>query len=385
MFEFTKDKNVCLMLDMSKEKHTEEEINSIKERFLQIDKKTFFDLCHDHELDGVVGSFAINHQMDLIDEWLLEYNRQKEHLAFLKEKAKEICEIMDKNGIPMVVLKNGGIMMDMIEDTAKCPMEDIDSLIRKKDFYAAHNILTKNGFTFKFRSEHEFEQLDRAFRDGSTEYYIVTPKGEKMWFELAWRAVAGRWIRPDLEPDTNEFIDDSYCAPGTQVHVLAPEDNLLQVCIHTAKHSYVRAPGLRLHLDVERIVAHKDINWEVFLKKVKKAHVKTSTYFSLYIPSVIFDTPVPQWVLNELKPKNAMKIEKQLKKAGLLHPMERKFSKLEFLKFQTSLYDSVFDMFKVLYPGKTKMYEMYNYKNPLLTPYYIFMRGLDLVGIRKKK
>lgn len=385
MFEFTKDKNVRLMLDMSKERHTEEEINSIKERFLQIDKKELFDICHEHELDGVVGSFAINHEMELPEYWVDEYGRQKEHLSFLKEKAKEICQIMDEHGIPMVVLKNGGIMMDMIEDTAKCPMEDIDSLIKKKDFYKAHDILVKNGFTFKFRSEYEFEKLDAAYRDGSTEYYIVTPKGEKMWFELAWRAVAGRWIRPDLEPDTDEFMDNSYCADGTRVHVLSPEDNLLQVCIHTAKHSYVRAPGLRLHLDVERIVSHKEINWELFLEKVRKTHVYTSTYFSLYIPSVIFGTPVPQWVLDELKPKNAKKIENQLKKAGLLHPMERKFSKIEFLNFQTSLYDSVGDMFKVLYPGKEKMYEMYNYKNPLMTPYYILMRGLDLVGIRKKK
>ncbi len=65
--------------------------------------------------------------------------------------------------------------------------------------------------------------------------------------------------------------------------------------------------------------------------------------------------------------------------------MEREFSKTEFLKFQTSLYDSVGDMFKVLYPGKEKMNVMYNYKNSLLTQYYILMRGLDLVGIRKKK
>ena len=65
MFEFAKDKNVRLMLDMSKERHTEEEINSIKERFLQIDKKELFDICHEHELDGVVGSFAIKHEKEL--------------------------------------------------------------------------------------------------------------------------------------------------------------------------------------------------------------------------------------------------------------------------------------------------------------------------------
>ena len=95
---------------------------------------------------------------------------------------------------------------------------------------------------------------------------------------------------------------DCYFAPGTKVGILSPEDNLLQVCVHTAKHSYVRAPGLRLHLDVERIVAHKQIDWEVFLRKVKDAHVKTSTYYSLYLANMLFGTPIPQAVLDALHP-----------------------------------------------------------------------------------
>ena len=385
LFDFLKDKSCKLMLDMSKVKITEDEASDIRERFSSVNPEEFYALCHEHELDGVVGARAKELGFELPEVWQKEYERQTQHLQYLKDKAVEICGIMHENGIPMVVLKNGGIMVDMMDNAVKCPMEDIDSLVKKEDFYKAHEILTKNGFTFKFRSEFEFEKLDQAYRDGSTEYYIVTPSGEKMWFELAWRAVAGRWIRPDLEPETAGLVDRSYFAGDTKVRVLCPEDNLLQVCIHTAKHSYVRAPGLRLHLDVERIVACKDIDWELFVKKVKDTHVKVSAYFSLYIPSVLFSTPVPAWVLDELKPKNAAGIEGQLAKAGLLHPKQRKFSKPEFLKFQTSLYDSKADMLKVLNPGKEKMHELYNYKNPLLTPYYILCRGLDLVGIRKKK
>ena len=208
-----------------------------------------------------------------------------------------------------------------------------------------------------------------------------------MWFELAWRAVAGRWIRPDLEPDSDRLIEDSYAAPECDVHILSPEDNLLQVCIHTAKHSYLRAPGLRLHLDVERIVSHKNIDWDVFLKKADETHVKTACYFSLLIPSVLFKTPVPEYVLKRLQP-NAHKeniISAAIIKAGLLHPKKAKFTKLEFLRFQTALYDSFGDMCKVLYPSFSWYKERYNFKCPLLVPIYIVIRGLDLVGIRISK
>ena len=382
LFDFLQNDIYRLMLDMSKEIHTDKEKEEIKERFLSADTQKLYKAAHLHELDGVVGSLAKQLGLCLGDEWQQEYDRQQRHLTFLREKAKEICGIMDKAGIPMVILKNGGIMIGLVENAAKCPMEDIDSLVRKSDFYKAHEILVNNGFTFKFRSEYEAEKLDEAYRDGATEYYITTPDGEKMWFELAWRAVAGRWIRPDLEPETDGFIERAYCPDGTKARVLSPEDNLLQVCIHTAKHSYVRAPGLRLHMDVDRIVAHTEVDWDLFLQKVKATHVKTSTYLSLYIPSVLFGTNVPQYVLDELKPKNINKLLAMLADAGLLNPKETKFSKIQFLRFQTALYDSKYDILRVIYPSTKWMQERYNCR---FTVVHTVLRLLDLVGIRKKK
>ena len=385
LFAFMQDDIYKLMLDMSKECHTAEELDNIKKRYVQTDNEALFAVCNEHELDGVVGTLALSLGLVLCEKWQAAYTQQKEHLTFLCEKAKEICKIMDDNGIPMVVLKNGGIMIGLVEEAAKCPMEDIDSLICKKDFYKAHEILVQNGFVFKFRSEYEAEKLDEAYRDGSTEYYIVTPAGEKMWFELAWRAVAGRWIRPDLEPDTDGFIANSYAPEGTKARILSPEDNLLQVCIHTAKHSYVRAPGLRLHMDVDRIVAHTEIDWDLFLKKVEDTHVKTSVYLSLFIPTVLFGTKVPQEVLDVLKPKKIKRLMKLLAKAGLPHPLERKFNKIQFLRFQTALYDSKKDVLRVIYPGKAWIKERYGAKTQMQVWKCVTMRVFDLVGIRKKK
>ncbi len=385
LFSFMQDEAYRLMLDMSRVTQDAESIPNICKRFAAIDIDRFFAICKEHELHGVVGQFALSHGLKLSEEWQQAYTQEKLRLDFLKSKSREICSIMQQAGIPMVILKNGGIMQDMMEEAVQCPMEDIDSLVRKEDFLRAHDILMQNGFTFKFRSEYEAEKLNEAFRDGSTEYFIMTPEGEKMWFELAWRAVAGRWIRPDLEPNTDAFIRNAHCAEGTDVYVLSPEDNLLQVCIHTAKHSYVRAPGLRLHMDVDRIVCRTTIDWKLFIAKVRETHVCTSSYLSLYIPTILFGTPVPEWVLQELKPENADKLLSLLAKAGLPHPHGKKFNKVEFLRFQTALYDSKADVLKVIYPNRAWMQERYGCKNTLQLIGSTIARGLDLVGIRKKK
>ena len=372
------------MLRLASEHYSNVPVND----FVDIDLSILFELSKEHELDGIIASHVLaNHLFELPDYWTKSYQSEQERLTFLKEKAKLVCEKMRINNIPMIILKNGGIMMDIIDDPAACPMEDIDSLVRKKDFFKAHQILLECGFVFKFRSEFEKEILDEAFTDGSTEYYIPMPDGEKMWFELSWRAIAGRWIRPDKEPDTDELFEHFYYAPNSSVGILSPEDNLLQVCVHAAKHSYVRSPGLRLHLDVERIVTHKRIDWTLFLRKVEQAHVKTSTYFSLMIPKKLFGTEIPDEVLAALNTSrwHAVKIEKMLSRAGLLHPAGRKFSKLSFLRFQTSLYDSWEDTWRVLYPSWTWYQEKYGIKNRIMIPYYMMLRGLDLAGVRKKK
>ena len=385
LFNFLDDDIYRLMLDMSREKHSEKENQDIRERYRKVNQEKLFVVCREHELHGVAGAYAKSMGLPLIAEWEKAFLLEKRRLDFLKQTAIRVCQLMADYGIPMVILKNGGIMMDMIPEAIKCPMEDIDSLIRKSDFHKAHNLLVENGFTFKFRSEYEAEKLEEAYRDGSTEYFITMPTGEKIWFELAWRVVAGRWIRPDLEPDTDGFIERSHTVGDTKVRVLSPEDNLLQVCIHTAKHSYVRAPGLRLHMDVDRIVAYTHIDWELFLKKVKAAHVCTSTYLSLYIPSVILHTQIPQWVLDELRPKNTRKLMKLLSEAELPHPHEKKFSKLQFLLFQTTLYDNRSDMIQVIFPSKKWMEERYNCSSVIKLMAYTGIRALDLIGIRKKK
>ena len=151
MFSILSDKYVSSMLGLTKEGADYQDYKAILN---ELDFKKFFDLCVEHEMDGIVASRIIEHNIvELPSYWLDKYQEEKNRLSFLKQKSSDICEIMAKNGIKMVILKNGGIMADIMEDPAACPMEDIDSFVRKEDFKKAHEILVKNGFVFKFRSE----------------------------------------------------------------------------------------------------------------------------------------------------------------------------------------------------------------------------------------
>lgn len=387
MFSFANDPSVDLMLQMSKERHTEDEKASLIKLFEAVEQESFIELCKEHQFEGIVAAFLKKCNYNMNETWQKIYNDCYRAAQEKLDATKKICQKMHENGIEMIALKNGGILADIIDDPAKMPMGDVDSLVQKKDFFKAHEIMLSEGYKFEYCNDYEIPDINNAYRDGDAEYMKMITDSHKFIYELAWRVVAGRWMRPDCEPDTEENFGRSHYARDSFISVLSPEDNLLQVCIHTAKHSYLRAPGLRLNLDVERIVSNCEIDWDLFLDKVKKAHTKTAAYYSLYIPVVLFGTPVPQNILDELRPSKAKqnRIEKMLSKAGFLHPKARKFSRVDFLLFQTSLYDSISDMWHTLYPNAKWLKARYDFTNSLMIPYYIFLRGLDLVGIRKKQ
>jgi hypothetical protein len=246
-----------------------------------------------------------------------------------------IAERLAEAQIPLVALKNAGIARGIYPCPGCCPMGDLDVLVERRHFRKAHAILLAHGYNFEFRSPLEEAELDAAEQGGGAEYWKLLPSGEKMWFELQWRPVAGRWIRPDQEPSAEELMARSVPIQGTAVRLLAPEDNLLQVALHTAKHSYVRAPGFRLHTDVDRIVRRQVIDWNLFVKRVKALQVKTAVYFSLALPKLLFDTPIPSHVLDQLRPPawKERLISRWLQKVGIFNPDEPKFGRVEFILF----------------------------------------------------
>ena len=101
-------------------------------------------------------------------------------------------------------------------------MGDLDVLVDPRHFRAAHQVLVEDGFEFEFRSPFESAEIDEAELGGGSEYWKKLPSGEKLWFELQWRPVAGRWIRPDQEPKASELVERSVAIEGSVVRMLAP-------------------------------------------------------------------------------------------------------------------------------------------------------------------
>ena len=346
---------LCLSLSSDSERNKK---NKFIELYEIVDKSDLYEEASQDEVFTHLAHLILNYKLE--DDKILQTSLKsisKKMNIFLSE-LNNIASNFEKESISTIALKNAGILIGIYKNLFCSPMGDLDLLVKKTDFYLAHEIITKKlGYKFKFRSNLEKEDIKLAYLHGGSEYYKVV-NNIKVWVEIQWRPVAGRWIQKNSEPDSDQLIKDSIAIKDTKVKILEPTDNLLQVCLHTAKHSYCRAPGFRLHSDVDRVVRFNKINWKVFFNKIVDLQIKTAVYYSLFFSKILLKTPIPEDVLIKLKP-NFLKNKIMLGfvfNAGIFNQHKKKFSKLGYIFFNILLFDSLRNLIIGIFPNKKEIH-----------------------------
>ena len=347
---------------------------TISDLYSIVGDKDLFSACKHNKIESIAAhslSLCLD-DVDLPEHWVESYTKANNLISSYMAELDHVAALFARHQIPLVALKNSGITRGLYSHYGACPMGDMDVLINKAQYSIAEALLIDNGYVFGDRNT-----MERAF-------YKELPSGEPLWFELLVRSVDGRWIRPDQEPSTNEIMARSVEIEKTSVRILSPEDNLLQVALHTAKHSFVRAPGFRLHTDVDRIVRSTEIDWQIFVGRVKKLQVKTAVFFSLALAHDLLSTPIPQKVLNDIRP-NQWKVRSMtywLQKVGLFDPDGKKWGRVGYVLFVSLLYDDFGGLLRGVFPSREHMLEHYGTNNMLVLPLLYFHRLFNLLWKR---
>lgn len=93
MFDILKDELVGLMIRLSGEYR--DGIPAV--RLSQSNMKIFYNLCKEHELEGVVASHILEDELcELPEYWKEDYLKEKERIEYFKTKTEQICTEMKK-------------------------------------------------------------------------------------------------------------------------------------------------------------------------------------------------------------------------------------------------------------------------------------------------
>lgn len=322
--------------------------------------------------------------------WKQAHDEAEKKLSLFFTELDRLAHICGKNSIRLVAIENGGIARGVQKCRGCFASSDIEILVNKEELTEFEEILRKEGYERRSRercASENSQQWDRDIR-GWDNYCKQLSRDVIFWLNIQWRPVLRRWVPMESGLITSDLIERSIpISDATScVRILSPEDNLLVCALHVASHSYVRGIGLRLQLDIDRLIRKVTIDWGLFLNLAKKHQAAELVFPSLAIPHGLLDTPIPEDVFASLVPseKKRGRILKLISHAGVLNRKSHKFSPRQFVTLEIALaHGSLFNgIRRVFYPSPEWIKEGYHERNKSPVLYYYLDRLRDLAKRR---
>lgn len=239
---------------------------------------------------------------------------------------------LDAEGVPSAAIEAGGVLLGSdLDPRGYCP-GDIDLLVQEGRWETVERAFAAEGFTPSHR---------RAPSTRRIEFRRVVA-GREQWLEAGFSPFDRRWVPLALTDRSQRWLGHRVPArKGRGLWVLEPSEALAFVAIHTSLHSFVRAPGLRLHIDVDRLVRDAAVDWRRFVEEVQAAGAATRAAASLAMARGLLGTPVTDAVLASLRvaPGRWAAVRRLLEREGAVSTGRGKLGPLRTVQLDALLDD----------------------------------------------
>jgi hypothetical protein len=221
------------------------------------------------------------------ERWTELHDENHRRISRLFDEADAVAATAS---IPVVLLENGMVIRSGYGCRGCWTFGDLDLLVRKQDRDAIAIHFEKRGY---IRTE---LSGDRVILERTE------PDRTALRFNVQSDLVARRWIPPlgGLSPEN--VIADSFPLSNSALRRPASEHALLQLLIHTASHTFVRTPGLRLYADLDAFVRGERIDWSRAQAAIRGSRLQHVAFVALSLARDLFGSPVPPAVLSSLTP-----------------------------------------------------------------------------------
>jgi len=210
--------------------------------------------------------------------------------------------------IPIILLKRSAFANNLYSKAAPRLGVDIDILVKEKDFEAACSILSTSMDPIVL----SMKRL--ATHDTLFERVFNSEDGSKPVVEIH-RGLTNPYIFSIEESEIWENSREHPAYNSEFVRVLSPEDTLLHLAVHAFRDLDFCTHNL---LDAHEVWCQWKPDHEILLQRAKEWDASKVLYYLLFNTKAIMDTPIPQSLLDSLKPgfltnlinKKILRIEK---------------------------------------------------------------------------
>jgi putative nucleotidyltransferase-like protein len=174
-------------------------------------------------------------------------------LIFARELIR-ISDGMDALGVDVMPYKGVVLAETVYGDMALRQSGDIDLLIRVQDFSRIRDAVRGLGYTPHFPLSPREEE---AYLRTGYEYTFDSPASPNL-LELQW-ALQPRFYAVDVDMDGLFQRSVPVTIAGRSIKTLSPEDLVIVLSLHAAKHAWGRLIWL---CDIARIMSRPNLNWD---------------------------------------------------------------------------------------------------------------------------
>jgi hypothetical protein len=279
-----------------------------------------------------------SHRDLLPQTWSAEVKVIHQAMDYRMERLAELVEIFYQRSIPAILLENAAIMAFVHPIPHHYEFSDFDFLLLG-DLPSVVPEMESIGYKYSSGTSH--------LTAGRIEFTHSGSEAVRLGVNFQNSLVARKWVRnAHLEPSLKELSGSIIRLGDNRGYTLIPEYFLFQLCTHNAAHGFIRSPGVRLHVDVDWYIRGSKIDWKAFLTLVHRYRISSAAYLALILPVVLFGTPVPSWVIDQLLPNKAKEslLHSWIAHAGLFVTDHQHFKRWTYPLFALALYDNVRDL-----------------------------------------
>jgi hypothetical protein len=199
-----------------------------------------------------------------------------------------LLELFDVNGLEVIPFKGIVLAASTYGDLTLRKSGDVDLLICRRDAVRAKDLLLAQGYEL----ETPLRACGMPLKAHADEYSFVD-RAQQIFVELRWRIIQPH-VSPSLDLEHLWERRRPLVLAGAVVPDLAPEDLLLILCAHGAKHGWSRLSWI---CDVAELVrAHPGLDWRQIDDRARKHGLGRMIALGLLLASQLLEAPVPEGI-----------------------------------------------------------------------------------------
>jgi hypothetical protein len=214
------------------------------------------------------------------------------HNQFLTRELLKLLRLFGAHGIPAVPYKGPALAAAAYGDLAFRQFGDLDILIYKQDLLRAKDLLTAQGYQLELSDEEEATFLRDRYH-----YHFVRDAG-RLHVEIHWAFTRRYWSFPVDPKRLWERLEPVPLA-GATVLSFHPEDLLLILCVHGAKHYWERLAWI---CDVAELVrVHQGMDWGRVMEQAVRLRSARILSLGLLLARDLVGATLPEKVLRGIQ------------------------------------------------------------------------------------